>query len=124
MVSLLFRFSGDSSPLIRALDAMSGPAKRAGDVVGKEFGTQMKQTVLRYIGAGAIINVIRKTMTDAMQVQGEAIREGLGVEPMQELAKAAAAAGMTVKELREAAPGVADSFVKLMEAVKGSGGDR
>jgi len=129
-VKMIFEISGDSTPLARAIiRAMEGGksaaakgGRESGSEFGKQFGKQIKSAVMSFIGAGAIIGAIRKQIGDATKLTADAAKEGLGVEAMQELQKAAELTGMSVKELREAAPEVAEAFTKLMESVRSSGG--
>jgi hypothetical protein len=122
MIGLLFRIGGDSSPLKKELEKTKVNAHEAGQVVGKEFATQFKGAIMSFIGAGAIVGFAKKTLQEALRIDKDAMRQGLNVEAFQELERAASAVGMTVEELREAAPMVADSFTKLLASVRESGG--
>jgi hypothetical protein len=125
-----FEISGDSTPLAKAItEAMkSGQAiaKKGGEVAGskfgKEFGSQVKNAVMNVLGAGAIIGAFRSQITNAARLTQEAVRNGLGVEAWQELQRAAELVGMTVEELREAAPQVGEEFTAMMNAIRQGGG--
>lgn len=129
-VKMVFTIDGDSSPLgraiVRAMDggktAATKGGREAGSEFGKQFNQQVKSAVMSFIGAGAIIGAIRKQITEATKITGDAARAELGVEQMQELQRAAELVGMTVEELRAAAPEVVDEFTALMEAIRDSGG--
>lgn len=122
MISLLYRILGDASPLKRTLDGTGKDAREAGSNAGKYFGTQFKNQVLRFIGIGAVVSQVSKVIGEAVRIQGEAMREGLGVEAMQELQRAAELTGMTVEELRKSAPEVAGAFTEMMQTIQKSGG--
>lgn len=121
-LNLLARFFGDTTPLVRSLQGVKGPADKAGSDAGKAFGQQFKSVVLRFIGAGAIVSQVQKIMQEAVRIESDAMREGMGVEAMQEIQRAAEQTGLTIKELQETAPMVAKEFVAMMESVKSAGG--
>lgn len=121
-LNLLARFFGDTTPLVRSLQGVKGPADKAGSDAGKAFGSQFKSVVLRFIGAGAIISQVQKVMQEAVKIESNATREGIGVEAMQELQRAAELTGLTIKELQETAPMVAKEFVAMMDSIKTGGG--
>lgn len=121
-LNLLARFFGDTTPLVRSLQGVKGPADKAGSDAGKAFGQQFKSVVLRFIGAGAIVSQVQKIMQEAVRIESDAMREGMGVESMQELQRAAEQTGLTIKELQETAPMVTKEFVAMMESVKSAGG--
>lgn len=120
--NLLARFYGDTTPMVRSLKGVKGEADKAGSEAGKAFGGQFKSVVLRFIGAGAIVSQVQKVMQEAVKVESDAMREGLDVEAMQELNRAAEQTGLTIKELQETAPMVAKEFVAMMDSIKTGGG--
>ena len=122
MVNLLWRFIGDLNPLKKSFNESERAAEKSGSAAGKAFGGQFKSAVMRFIGAGAVISQVQKLMQESVRIQGEAMREGLGVEQMQELQRAAELTGMTIEELRKAAPEIAGPFTDMMNAIRESGG--
>lgn len=122
MISLLFKFFGDSKPLVAEGDKAKAALSKKGGEVGKAFGEQFKGAVMGFVGAGAIIGAVRKMAQDAVRIRAEAAIEGVGVEEFQKLEIAAKSVGMSVSELREAAPGLASEFAALMDAVESSSG--
>jgi hypothetical protein len=122
MPFLTWTFRGDNRPLTQAFKNVGAQASQAGKVAGKELGTQFKSAVMAYIGAGAIIGAARKLMGEAQKLTSDAMKEGVDVEALQELQKAAELTGMTIKDLREAAPDSIEKFTELMDAIQNSGG--
>jgi hypothetical protein len=131
MISLIFKILGDATGFKRTVnkevpDAAREAGKKAGHqagaTFGKEFGQQLKSGIMMFVGAGAIIAAIRKEIEEATKLKSEATAAGIGVEEMQMLEKAAELTGMTVKEIQKTALLASESFVKLMEAVQGTGG--
>jgi hypothetical protein len=122
MPFLTWTFRGDNRPLTQAFKNVGAQAAVVGKAAGKELGNQFKSAVMSYIGAGAIIGAARKLMATAQRLTSEAATEGVDVEALQELKEAAELTGMTIKDLREAAPESIEKFSELMEAIQKSGG--
>ena len=122
MISLLYRILGDASPLKRTLDGTGKDAREAGSNAGKYFGQQFKSQVLRFVGIGAVVGQVNKMMSEATRIRAEAAKEGIGVEGFQELTRAAELTGMTIDELRKAAPEISQPLSDLMAAIRESGG--
>lgn len=125
MLSLLWKFLGDNSPIKKAMADTAPAAKQSGSEIGKVFGSQFKASVMRFIGAGALIGLVQKQMADAVKLEGDALRKGLGVEAMQELEEATRQTGLTLAELQKVAPssGAAlEKFARLMESIRAAGG--
>lgn len=131
MISLIFKILADAAGFNRTMKtelpatAKEGGKKagnEAGGSFGKEFGNQVKGAVMSIIGAGAILGAVKTQIANAAKLTKDAAKEGIPVEAMRELEIAAEAAGMSVEDLRSAAPVVVDKFIELMDAVKASGG--
>jgi len=131
MISLIFKILADATGFNKTIKtdlpatAKEGGKKagnEAGGSFGKEFGNQVKGAVMSVIGAGAILGAVKNQITNAAKLTKEAAKEGIPVEAMRELEIAAEAVGMSVEELRSAAPLVVRQFIELMDAVKASGG--
>lgn len=122
MISLLFKFFGDSKPLVEETKKAKAEISKEGGNLGKAFGEQFKGFVMGYIGAGAIAGAVKKLVGDAAKIEQGATKLGVSIEAFQELTKAAEAVGMTVEELQQAAPKIAKEFTALMDSVQKSGG--
>jgi len=100
-------------------------AEKAGKGIGQSIGStvqaQFKGTLLRFLGAGAVIGVVKNIMQQAVQIQRDALKEGISVEAFQELSKGAERLGISVAELRKAAPDI-PSFGRFMELIQSRGG--
>lgn len=77
---------------------------------------------MSFIGLGAIKSTIQKVVQDALRIDQETLKSGLGIEAFQELEKAAQMTGLSVKELQESAPKAAAEFTRMMEAIRAGGG--
>jgi hypothetical protein len=131
MISLLFKILADAAGFNKVIKtdlpatAKEGgkkAGKEGGSEFGKEFGSQVKGAVMSMIGAGAILGAVKSQIQNAAKLTKEAAREGIPVEAMQELQRAAEATGSSIESLRDAAPEVASEFMALIEAIKASGG--
>lgn len=131
MISLLFKILADAAGFNKVIKtdlpatAKEGgkkAGKEGGSEFGKEFGNQVKGAVMSVIGAGAILGAVKTQIQNAAKLTKEAAKQGIPVEAMRELEIAAEAVGMSVDDLRSAAPAVVGQFIELMDAVKASGG--
>lgn len=122
MLGLLFNINGDSSGFRKEMDKTKQVASKGGDEVAKAFGAQFKSAMLGVIGAGAIVGRIKKIVGEAVRIDSEALKEGLGIEAFQELERAAKATGMSIEDLRKAAPEAAAEFTRLMDTIRKDGG--
>lgn len=122
MPSITYTFRGDISPLRQASQKLGPMFREAGKVAGKEFGNQFKSLAMSFIGLSAIKSTIQKVVQDALRIDQEALKSGLGIEAFQELEKAAQLTGLSVEELRKVAPEAAAEFTRLMDIVRESGG--
>jgi hypothetical protein len=101
MISLLFKFLGDSTPLKQEAEKAKGEMSKAGAGIGKEFGTQLKGAIMATIGISAIVQGIKASVAEAMaaSVQSAADVSGLGVRETIALNRAEKASGMTREQI-------------------------
>lgn len=101
MISLLFRFFGDSTPLKKEAEKAKGEMSQAGASIGKEFGAQLKGAIMSTVGIGAIVGQIKKAAAEAMQGQMDAAADvaGLGTRETIALTRAAKASGLTREQI-------------------------
>lgn len=122
MPSITYTFRGDISPLRQASQKLGPMFREAGKVAGKEFGNQFKSLAMSFIGLGAFKSTLQRVVQDALRIDQDALKSGLGIEAFQELEKAAQMTGLSVKELQENAPKAAEEFIRMMEAIRAEGG--
>lgn len=126
MISLLFKFLGDSTPLKREAEKAKGEMSKAGGDIGKEFGTQLKGQMMAAIGVGAVVSALRKSMEEATKAANEAALGG-GVTKIREniaLSRAAEATGLQKSEIMDIAkqrPDVFGQFIKQFEPIAPEG---
>jgi DNA-binding ferritin-like protein len=123
MISLLFKIFADAAPWRKTVTQdLPKDAKAAGSAAGKEFGAQMKAAVVSYIGAGAILGVLKTQATKAAEIIREAGQSGLGVEAFQELKKASEATGLSIEQIQKMARELPADFEAMMEPIRKNGG--
>lgn len=125
MFYLSAKISGDATPIIDSFKKVEKAAKSSGTSAGQHFGNEFKSTMLRFIGAGAIISQVNRLVQQAVQIEAGAMREGLGIEAFQEMQRLAEMTGRSIKELRESGginSEVAEKLASALEAVRASGG--
>ncbi len=117
MISLLFKFFGDSKPLVEETRKAKKEMSGAGVDIGKEFGSQFKGAVMGFIGAGAIVGAFRSAMTDAQKVRMDALRTGMSEQRVQLLDSAAEKLGISSEQLSESVKAMGEQGEKLLQAV-------
>lgn len=122
MLSLLYRIAGDVNPLRQSLKEGEKAAKVSGGIMGKEIGGQLKASVMRYIGAGAILGELSKLAEKSSKILSGAAERSVGVEAFQELALAAEKSGLSIEQIQNLARELPVDFAKMMDGIRQGGG--
>lgn len=126
MLQLIYKIGGDINPLKKSLDGVKDEAKKAGNEAGKELGKEMgaqaKGVLMSFIGAGAIVSLIRGQLEMTDKIGKEQVRTGLGAKEVQVLMRASEMSGMSIDELRESGKINPAAFRGLIEPIEKQGG--
>lgn len=99
MISLLFRFFGDSTPLKQEAEKAKKDMSKAGGDIGKEFGSQLKGAIMSTVGISAIVSGMKQAFSDIAEAQKGTAATGLGIKETQALDRAAKATGLTKEQI-------------------------
>lgn len=103
MISLLFKFFGDSTPLRQEAEKAKKDMGKAGADIGKEFGSQLKGAIMSTVGIGAIVSGMKQALSEISEAQKGSATSGLGIKETQALERAAKATGLTTEQILSAA---------------------
>jgi hypothetical protein len=115
MISLLFRFYGDSTPLKQEAEKAKNEMSKAGVDIGKEFGNQLKGAVMSTVGIGAVVGLFKSAFSEASKaIKGTNLTGG---SPGGEIAlnRAMEATGMTREQIMEVAAAEPRKFEAMMK---------
>jgi hypothetical protein len=119
MISLLFKFFGDSTPLRQEAEKAKKDMGKAGADIGKEFGSQIKGAIMGAIGVGAIASALKAQIAEIGKAAGTAAGTGGEIGTTLALQRAADATGMKPEEILAAAkrsPKEFEPFIKQFES--------
>lgn len=115
MISLLFKFFGDSTPLRQEAEKAKKDMGKAGADIGKEFGSQFKGLVMQTIGLGAVAGIVKSAVGEV--TKSVATANASGGSPGAELAMARVmeATGMTREQITEVARVEPQKFAAMVK---------
>jgi hypothetical protein len=115
MISLLFKFFGDSTPLKKEAEKAKGEMKTLGGEIGQTFGSQFKSQIMATIGLGAIAAAVKSEIADIQKAAKEGTLAGRGTREELALSRAAAATGLSKEDILEQGKRDPEAFANLMK---------
>lgn len=118
LISLLFKFTGDRTPLKQEAEKAKADMSKAGSEIGKEFASQMKGQIMAAIGIGAIVGQFKKTVDEIKQAARESRTSGLAPTAEMALRRAEEDTGLPREEIMAMArkePAKFEAFIKPYE---------
>lgn len=123
MISLLFRFFGDSTPLRQEAEKAKKDMGKAGADIGKEFGSQIKGAIMSTVGIGAIISGMKQAFAEISEAQKGSAASGLGIKETLALERAAKATGLTTEQILSVAKERPSEFAGMISQFESSLGE-
>jgi hypothetical protein len=110
MISLLFRFFGDSTPLKKEAEKAKGEMSKAGGEIGKEFAGQLKGAVMGAVGIGALAGALKSKLEEVGKAATAAAATGGEIGPTLAMERASQATGMKQEDILAAAKRSPETF--------------
>lgn len=118
LISLLFKFTGDRTPLKQEAEKAKQDMSKAGSDIGKEFASQMKGQIMAAIGIGAIVGQFRKTIDEIKNAARGSMTSGLAPTAEMALKRAEEDTGIPREEILGMAktePAKFEKFIRQYE---------
>ncbi len=121
LISLLFKFTGDRTPLKQEAEKAKQDMSKAGSDIGKEFAGQLKGAIMSVVGISAVAATIKKAFSDAAKGEIAAASAGGAAGGIREniaMERAMQATGLSREQIQATAqqnPEQFSAFIKRFE---------